>query len=92
MEEALDHADVLPVVFFADKQAPLHVLRFAARLDHIPARIVFDMVDRLVKRLEFFILQNVDSCLFQFFLAERAIVFQAVGIRGAADHFFALRS
>ena len=87
----LQHADhVLPVFFLADKQAALHVLRLAARLDHVAAGILHHVLDRIVKRNEFAVGNNIHAGLFEFFLAERAVVLQPVGIRRPADHFLAL--
>ena len=87
----LEHADdVLPVVFFADKQAPLHVLRFAARLDHIAAWILHHVLDRIVEGHEFAVRNNIHPGFLQFFLAERAVVLQPVGIGRPANHFLSL--
>ena len=47
------------------------------------------MVDGIVKGNEFAVGNNIYSRLFQFFLPKRAVVFQTVGVRSAADYFFA---
>src|SRR5215467_9443027 len=47
---SLQHADhILPVIFFPDEKAPLHVLRLSARLDHVAARILRNVYNRLVE-------------------------------------------
>ena len=77
----LQHADhVLAVFFFADEQAALYVLRFAARLDHVAVGIFLHKLDRRIERVEFLVRNNVDAGFFQLFLAEGAIVFQPVGV------------
>ena len=82
----LEHANhVLAVFFFADEQAALDVLRFAAGLDDVAAGIFLDVLDGVVEGLEFSVGNDVDAGFLQLFLAEGAIVFQAVGVFGAAD-------
>ena len=85
-----EHADhILAVVLFADEQAALHVLRFAARLDHVARGILHHVVHGVVEGEEFGVGDDVDAGFFQLFLAEGAIVLEAIRVGRAADHLFA---
>ena len=87
----LEHANyVLAVFFLADEQTALHVLRFAAGLDHVAPGILRDVVDGVIERFEFVVGNDVDAGFLQLFLAEGAVIFESVGVRGAADYGLAL--
>ena len=82
----LQHADhVFAVFFFADEEPALDVLRFPAGLDDVAVGIFLHELDGGVERLEIFVGNDVDAGLLQLFLAEGTIVFEAVGVRGAAN-------
>ncbi len=90
---SFEHADdVFAVFFFADKEAALDVLRFAAGLDDVAIRILLDEFDGRIERVEIFVGDDVDAGFFQFFLAEGAIVFEIVGVRRAANDGLAGRA
>jgi hypothetical protein len=83
----LEHADdVVTVFFFPNEQTALDVLRFPARFDDVAVGILLDELDGGVERIEIFVGNDADACGFELFLAEGAIVFEAVRVRGAADH------
>ena len=69
---------------------PLDVLRLSTGLDHVTARILSNVVYSVVKRNEFAIRNNIYTGLLEFFLPERAIVLQTIGIRRSTDYFFTL--
>ena len=80
------HADdVFAVFFFADEEAPLDVLRFPAGLDDVAVGIFLHEFDRRIEGVEILVWNNVDAGLLQLFLAEGTVVFEAVGVFGAAD-------
>src|SRR5205814_5996767 len=85
------HADdVFAVVFLAHEEAALDVLGFAAGLDDVAIGIFLDEFDGRVEGVEILVRNDVDAGFLQLFLAERAIVLEAVGVFGAADDGFAL--
>ena len=85
-----EHADnVVAIFFFADKQAALDVLRFAAGLDDVAIGIFLDEFDGGIEGIEFLVRDDGDAGLLEFFLAEGAIVFEIVGVGSAADDGFA---
>lgn len=77
--------DVVAVFFLADKEAALDVLGFAAGLDDIAVGIFHDEFNSGIERVKILVGDDVDASFFQLFLAERAVVFEAVGVFGAAD-------
>ena len=89
----LQHVDyVLAVVFFAHKEAALDVLRLATGFDDVAAGILLNVVNGVVEGRKFTVRNDADARVFQFFLAERAVVFQAIGVRRATDYFLAGRA
>ena len=48
------------------------------------------MIDGIVKRNEFAVRNNIHTGFFEFFLPERAVVLQAIGIRRSADYLLTL--
>ena len=60
-------------------------MRFAAGLDDVAVGIFLHELDRGIEGLEVLVRNDVDAGLLQLFLAEGAIVFEAVGVFGAAD-------
>ena len=80
-----DVYDVHAIVFLADEQQPLDVLRLAARLDDVGGRIGPHEFDRRIEIHEFVKRDDRYAVAFQFRLAERTVVFESIGMRGAAD-------
>ncbi len=81
-----EHADdVVAVFFFADKEAALDVLGFAAGLDDVAIGIFHDEFDGGIEGFEILVGDDVDAGFFELLLAEGAIVFEAIGVFGAAD-------
>ena len=76
---------IVAVFFFADKEAALDVLRFAAGLDDVAVGILHHEFNGGIEGIEILIRDDVDAGFFQLFLAEGAIVFEAIGIFGAAN-------
>src|SRR5467141_23757 len=86
----LEHADYVFAVFFLPyEQAALDVLRFPAGFDDVAVGILLDELDGGVERVEVLVGNDADAGGFELFLAEGAIVFEAVRIGGAADYRFA---
>ena len=83
---SFEHADdVVAVFFFADEEAALDVLGLAAGLDDVAVGILHDEFDGGIEGFEILVGDDVDAGFFQLFLAEGTIVFEAVGVFGAAD-------
>jgi hypothetical protein len=81
-----EHTDnVVSIFFFANEKAALDVLGFSARLDDVAVGIFLDEFDGAIEVVEFLVRNDGDAGFLQFFLAERAIVFEIVGVNGAAD-------
>ena len=80
---------VLPILFLAYKQPALYVLRFAAGLNDVAPGILCHVLDRIVERFKLGVGDDVHTGFLQLLLAERAVVFEFVTVRGAADHGFA---
>src|SRR6202040_2480534 len=82
----LEHADYVVAVFFlADKQAALAVLSFAAGLDDVAVGVFLHEFDGGIEVIEVLVRDDGDAGFLKFFLAERAIVFEIVGVGSAAD-------
>src|SRR5262249_264239 len=87
------HADnVVAVFFFADEQAALDVLRFAAGLDDIAVGIFFNKFSGRIEGIEILVGNDVDAGIFQLPLAEGAIVLETIGVGAAANNGLAGRA
>ena len=83
---SFQHADdVVAVFFFADEEAALDVLGFAAGLDDVAVGILHDKFDGGIEGFEILVGDDVDAGFLQLFLAEGAIVFETIGVFSAAD-------
>src|SRR5258708_2050375 len=83
----LQHAnDVFAVFFFPDEQAALDVLRFAAGFNDITIGILLDEFNGGVEGVEILVGNDGDAGGLELFLAEGAIVFEAVRVGCAADY------
>ena len=81
-----EHAnDIVAIFFFADKETALDVLGFAAGLDDIAVGIFHDEFDGGIERVEILVRDDIDAGFFQLFLAEGAVVLEAVGVLRATD-------
>src|SRR5260370_924000 len=86
----LEHTDyVFAVFFFPNEQAALDVLRFAAGFDDVAVGIFLDELDGGVERIEVFVGNDAYAGGFELFLAEGALVLEALRVGGAADYRFA---
>ena len=84
--------DVHAVVFLADKQQSLDVLRLAAGLDDVWRRVRFHMCDRRVKIRKLLERDNRHAVFLEFLLTESAVVFESVGVRCSAHDELAGRA
>jgi hypothetical protein len=83
---SFEHSDdVVAVFFLADKEAALDVLGFAAGFDDVAVGILHHKFDGGIEGIEILIRDDVDAGFFQLFLAEGAIVFEAIRILRATD-------
>src|SRR5437879_11994171 len=65
--------------------SPTNRLRFTARFDDITVGILLDEINGGVEGIEVFVGNDADAGRFELFLAEGAVVFEAVGVGGSAD-------
>jgi hypothetical protein len=65
-------------------------LRFSARLDDVSIRVGADELDRVVEGREVLLRNDRDADGLQLFLAEGAIVLEAIAVGRAADDQLAL--
>src|SRR5215470_6614861 len=79
-----EHANyILSIIFLSDEQPALHILRFAARLDYVSSRVLCNVLNGIVERIELLVGDDVHSGFLQFLLPERAVIFQSVGVGSA---------
>jgi len=83
----LEHTDdVVSVFLFTDEESALDVLGFAAGLNDVAVGIFLDEFDSEVERIKIFVGNDSDAGGFELLLPEGAIVFEAIGVSGAADN------